>query len=78
MAMTVDQAGHAGRAFIEAHLKVIEAAYGGAVAAAYAGGMAGGARDYVLFNCGARPAFDLCYELADQIQTYQNERERQA
>lgn len=74
--MSADQAGQAGRAFIEAHLQVIEAAYGSTVAASYAGGMAGGARDYVLFNCGARPAFDLCYELADQIQTYENNRER--
>lgn len=63
--MTPDQARDAGRAFALAHLKVIEAAYGKDIAAAYANGHAWAARDYVFDQIGARGAFDMCFELAE-------------
>lgn len=64
--MTPEQAMEAGRAFALAHLDVTEAAYGEAIAAAYAAGHAWAARDFVAKKCGARAAYELHQDLADK------------
>lgn len=63
--MTPEQAQQAGHHFAEAHLKVIEAAYGPDIACAYANGHAWAARDYAFHYRGSRAAFDMMSELAD-------------
>lgn len=63
--MTPYQAQQAGNAFARAHLKVIEAAHGPEIAAAYANGHAWAARDFVFETKGAIAAYDMCSELAD-------------
>ena len=54
-----------GRAFALAHLKVIEAAYGREVAVGYASGHAWGGGEFILNNYGAKAAYDLLQNLAD-------------
>lgn len=50
--MTRDQAIQCGQAFAQAHLEVVAAAYGPAVASSYAKGMAAHCRDLIMHSEG--------------------------
>ena len=63
--MTPEQAQKAGFHFANAHLKVIEAAYGKEIAAQYSHGYAWAARDFLYKNVSPRGAYDRIQELAD-------------
>lgn len=64
--MTREQAGELGRIQGDARLAVVEAGLGSDAALSYAAGMAASARDFVLRQCGATAAYELCAEMGDQ------------
>lgn len=74
--MDKGQALAAGEAFAKQHLKVIEAAHGSDIAAAYAAGYVTAARDRFLDDYGARRTWVYFFDTAENIMLWQNELER--
>jgi hypothetical protein len=65
--VTLEEAIQLGVDSAKSHLAIVDAAHGAAIAAAFAGGLATGARNWVAEKHSARMAYDLCQGLADQV-----------
>lgn len=65
--MTVDDAIKLGVDAARSHLELVDAAHGSQIAAAFAGGLATAARNWVAEKHTARMAYELCQGLADQV-----------
>lgn len=74
--MDKGQALEAGKAFAEAHLKVIEAAYSPEIASEYAAGYVMAARNRFIDKVGPQETWGYFFGIAENLMEWNNQRER--